>query len=82
MNKREFIQRLKEETTYTIEECTLINDIIEDTFIFTNKGKEKLISKFKDKLSLNDSESNELYDIIMNILKSEIKRKLTHPFMI
>lgn len=36
MNKREYIRKLKEETTYTIEECILINDIIEDTFIFTN----------------------------------------------
>jgi len=33
MNKSEFIKELSKQTKYDEEECTLINSIIEDTFI-------------------------------------------------
>lgn len=80
MNKSEFISKLTKQTEYDEEKCILINDIIEDTFIIGKKNKEKMIEKFKNQLSINEKEANKLYELVINILGSEIKNKLKHPF--
>lgn len=80
MNKSEFISKLTKQTEYDEEKCILINDIIEDTFIIGKKNKEKMIEKFKNQLSINEKEANKLYELVINILSSEIKNKLKHPF--
>lgn len=80
MNKREFIKELSRSTGYDEEKCTLINSIIEDTFIIGKKSKEKMIEKFKTELNFDEIQSNDLYETVMNILGTEIKNKLKHPF--
>ena len=80
MNKSEFIKELSKQTGYNEEKCIQINSIIEDTFIVGKKNKEKMIEKFKSGLNFDEIEANKLYEIVMNILGSEIKNKLRHPF--
>ena len=80
MNKNEFIKKLSKQTGYDEGKCNLINSIIEDTFIIGKKNKEKMIEKFESGLNFDEIEANKLYEIVMNILGTEIKNKLKHPF--
>ena len=80
MNKNEFIKELSKQTGYDEEKCIQINSIIEDTFIIGKKNKEKMIEKFESGLNLDEIEANKLYETVMNILGTEIKNKIKHPF--
>lgn len=80
MNKTEFIKELSNKTGYNEEKCLQINNIIEDTFLIGKKNKEKMINDFKNKLNINEEEANKIYETVMNIISSEIKNKLKHPF--
>ena len=80
MNKSEVIKEISKQTGYAEEKCILINNIMEDTFIFGKKNKEKIITRFENELNLDESESNKLYETVMNILGSGIKDTLKHPF--
>ena len=80
MNKSEFINELSKQTGYDEEKCSLINSIIEDTFIIGKKNKEIMIEKFENGLNFDKNEAEKLYETVMNILGSEIKNKLKHPF--
>lgn len=80
MNKTEFIKELSNKTGYNEDMCLQINNIIEDTFLIGKKNKEKMVNDFKNKLNINEEEANKIYETAMNIISSEIKNKLKHPF--
>ena len=80
MNKSEFISELSKQTGFDLEKCSAINSIVEDIFIVGKKNKEKMIERFKTELNFNDDEANKIYETVMDILGSEIKNKLKHPF--
>lgn len=80
MNKNGFVKKLSELTGYDVNQCNKINDIIEDTFIIGKEGKERIIQRFKSELNFDEKQVNHLYQIVLNILKSEISNKLKHPF--
>lgn len=80
MNKKEFIKELSKQTGYDEEKCLLINDIIENYFIFGRKNKDKIIQDLQVKASLSEDDGENVYDISMKIITGEIKNKLKHPF--
>ncbi len=80
MNKNDFIKELSNKTGYNEDMCLQINNIIEDTFLIGKKNKEKMVNDFKNKLNINEEEANKIYETAMNIISSEIKNKLKHPF--
>ena len=80
MNKNEFIKELSKQTGYDEERCNLINSIIEDTFIIGRKNKEKMLDRFKSELNIDELEAEKIYETAMNILSTEIKNKIKHPF--
>ena len=41
MNKQGFIEELVKQTGYTKEQCIIINDSLEDNFLFGKSNKEK-----------------------------------------
>ena len=73
---------IKEERkiVYDEEKCILINNVIENYFIFGRKNKDKIIKDLQIKASLNEDDSENVYDISMKIITGEIKNKLKHPF--
>jgi len=81
MNKHEFIEKLSHELSYTIDECTIINDILESNFFISKKSKDKIIAELVKKFSITDSEAERIYDTSCSIIKEEIKSKLKHPFI-
>ena len=80
MNKTGFIKELSKETGYDEQKCILINDIIENYFIFGRKNKERIIKDLQVKAGLSEDDSENVYDISMKIITGEIKNKLKHPF--
>lgn len=80
MNKTGFIKELSKQTGYDEEKCILINDIMENYFIFGRKNKDKIIKDLQIKAGLNEDDSENVYDIAMKIITGEIKNKLKHPF--
>lgn len=80
MNKDGFIKELSKQTGYDEEKCILINNVIENYFIFGRKNKEKIIKELQIKANLNEDDSENVYDISMKIITGEIKNKLKHPF--
>lgn len=80
MNKREFINSLANELTYSHDECIIINDILESHFIIGRKNKEKIITDLMSKLKVDRIEAEKIYELATSILSHEIKNKLKHPF--
>lgn len=80
MNKTKFIKELSKQTGYDEQKCMLINDIIENYFIFGRKKKDKIIQDLQTKASLSEDDSENVYDISIKIITGEIKSKLKHPF--
>ena len=80
MKKKEYIEKLVEETGYDEGKCIIINSILEDHFIVGKKNKEKIQNDFKDKLNINDKEAEELYNKAVKILGNGLKEKIKHPF--
>ncbi|MBO5376590.1 MAG: hypothetical protein J6A52_07065 [Bacilli bacterium] len=80
VNKKEFAKSIKEQTNYNDEKCMMIVNIIEDNFLLLTNNKDKIISELIEKLSVSFEEANNIYNISITIIKSEIKRKILHPF--
>ena len=80
MNKTGFIKELSKQTGYDEEKCILINNVIENYFIFGRKNRDKIIQDWQVKSSLSEDDSENIYDIAMKIITGEIKNKLKHPF--
>lgn len=79
MNKQEFVKKLQKETNYSNEKCILINDVLENSSLFGKNNKEKIITELINN-SFSKEEAENIYNITSNIIKSEIKNKIKHPF--
>lgn len=80
MNKTEFINTLKNKTDLTENESIIVNDVLENHFLTGKNNKEKIIDDLIDKLNINETKANEIYNTSMTIIKEELKYKLKHPF--
>lgn len=78
MNKKKFIEVLKENTSYTERECSLINEIIERHFFLTKK--DEVMKEWMKELNVEKDEAEKLWQTVSFILKGEIKNKIKHPF--
>lgn len=69
-------EKLKELTSKSDEEVTIIEEILNEHFIIGRNNKEKIVADFKEKLSLNDEEADTLYNQCAEIIvKGILKRK-------
>lgn len=80
MNKKGFVKELQKELNYDEEKCILINAIIENSSLFGKKSKEKIISDLMTQFDIENSEAEKIYEVSMNIITTEIKNKVKHPF--
>ena len=80
INKKRFISELQDNTNLSYEECLIVNNILENNFIFNKKKKEKVINELILQLNINDERANEIYNEIMQFISSKIKEKIKHPF--
>lgn len=80
MNKTEFIQELAKSIEYSIEDCNIINDILESNFFLSKKNKTNIIAELTAKLNIDEMEATKIYEAAINIINKEVKYKLKHPF--
>lgn len=79
MNKTDFINELQSKTEYTAEQCAVINSVLEDHFIFRKKNKPAVVADIAEKLAVDADEADNVYELCMNIIRTEKKRVLRHP---
>ena len=80
MNKTGFIKALSEKTNYSIEDCTRINSILEDNFIISKKNKCKIVDQLMKEMNVDYDEADNIYNISVELISSQIKDKIKHPF--
>ena len=80
MNKEKFVEKLSKQASLTKEEAILVNDIFENNFFISKKYKDKIISEIVLSLNININEATNIYEIAKDIISSEIKNKIKHPF--
>lgn len=80
MNKKEFVMELSRELNYSEDKCTIINDVLESNFFISKKNRDKIIGELSTKLDIDNEEATNIYDKAVNIINTEIKNKLKHPF--
>lgn len=80
MNKTEFINELSKKTGCTTEECVIINEVLESKFIISKKNKNKIVEGIMNRLSFDEAKADEIYNTSMQIITSNVKDKLKHPF--
>lgn len=80
MNKGKFIETLTEKLNVDKNTAIIINNILENNNIIGKKNKEKIINDLIEQLKIDDSEANKIYETSMNIIMTEIKNKIKHPF--
>ena len=80
MNKRDFINKIKEVTGFSDEKATLVNDVLENHFIIGRHGKEQIINELIERLSVSREEADKIYNTCMEVITTGIKDKIIHPF--
>ncbi len=80
MRKHDFINRLSEEAAITIEEASVVNDIMENHSIIGKNSKRMVESEISEALNVSIDEGVRISDIASGIIASEIKKKVLHPF--
>lgn len=80
MNKSEFKKALKEKLNLEEDKITIINDILEDHFFIGKKNKNKIITDLINKLNIDESKANDIYNATMQVIGNGIKDTLKHPF--
>ena len=80
MNKHGFIEELVKQTGYPKDKCIIINDSLEDNFLFGKNNRMKTINALMNNLSIDQDEAERIYEITMSIIKKAIKDKIRHPF--
>ena len=80
MNKNEFIEAMSKELGYSIDKCTIINDILENNFFISKKSKDPIISELIARLDITDDEANHIYEAAVKLIKDEVRDKIKHPF--
>lgn len=80
MNKADFIKKLSEQSGYDIEQCTIINDVLESHLIVGKKGPEKILNDFETRLGVTREEADNIYNLSVGIMNKELKNKIRHPF--
>ena len=80
MNKTMFLKELEEKTNLSEKDTLVVSNILDDYFVFGKNNKEKIVNAIKEKLNIDNCQADEIYNIAMNIISSNIKDKLKHPF--
>lgn len=80
LNKKEFINKLSNQLSYSEEDCNLINNILENNFFISKKSKDKIINELIEILNIDSNEATNIYNVSVKIINDEVKNKLKHPF--
>jgi len=80
MNKHALIKRVKDVSNLSLEESEQVIEIFENTNFLKKQNKVTIINELCVKINLNKDRCEEIYNIVIMIIKNEIKNKFKHPF--
>lgn len=79
MNAEDFIAQLTKETGLDASQAKDVNGILESTFLAGNKNKDKITTLISEKLGVDDSKADMIYNAAVGIISSGIIDKI-NPF--
>lgn len=80
MNKTKFLKVLSEKTGLNMEDTSLVSNVLDDNFFLSKSNKDKTINAIMNSLNIDLDRATSIYEIVIDIVKTEIKNKLKHPF--
>ena len=80
MNAEDFIKELTSQTGLTQEKGVAANEIFESTFLAGNKNKELIISQLTQKLGVDESQADMIYNAAIDLLASGVLDKVKNIF--
>ncbi|MBE6508131.1 MAG: hypothetical protein E7Z77_01830 [Methanobrevibacter sp.] len=80
MNPEDFISQLISETGITKEQGAAANGIFESTFLAGNKNKDFIIAQIVEKLGVDESQANIIYNAAIGILTTGVISKIKGIF--
>ncbi len=79
MNAEDFINKLSQETGLDKSQSQGVNEILESTFLVGNKNKDTITQLIRDKLGVDESKADMIYNAAIGIITSGIIDKI-NPF--
>ena len=76
MNSEDFISQLISETGLTQEQGVAANSIFESTFLAGNKNKEFIIAQLVERLGVDESQANLIYEVGVGLFATGILSKI------
>ena len=76
MNAEDFIAQLVSETGLTQEQGITANSIFESTFLAGNKNKDFIVQQLMERLGVDESQANLIYEVGVGILATGILTKI------
>lgn len=76
MNTEDFISQLVSEAGLTQEQGVAANSIFESTFLAGNKNKDFIVQQLMERLGVDESQANLIYEVGVGILATGILSKL------
>lgn len=80
MNSEDFISQLVSETGLTQEQGVAANGIFESTFLAGNKNKDFIIAQIVEKLGVDESQANMIYNVAIGLLTTGVLSKIKGIF--
>lgn len=74
------MKELEKVTGLDTNQCTILNNILENHFLLGKNNKEKIINDVMLQLQMTREEAEEIYEKVMSVIGMGIKDKLKHPF--
>lgn len=79
MNKSDFIKELESKTQLSAEQCAVINDVLENHYIFRKKNKPKIVAELSERLGVDEAEADRIFELSMSIIRTEMKHAARRP---
>ena len=76
MNTEDFISQLVSEAGLTQEQGVAANSIFESTFLAGNKNKDFIVQQLMERLGVDESQANLIYEVGVGILATGILTKI------
>lgn len=80
MNKTGFIMQLADRLNITEEQAAQVDEIIEAHPIIGKNSKLAVVAEIKEKLGTDDETAKQISDTASELIASNIRNKLLHPF--
>ena len=80
MNAEDFIKELTSKTGLTQEQGVAANEIFENTFLAGNKNKDLIVSQLVEKLGVDESQADMIYNAAVGLLASGVADKVKNIF--